>query len=193
MPGIRHAAAFHWYNDPVRDFCSFLERRNWKFRENHAEANSKASLPALSTATHSPSGNPLGQTAPVLGTGHCSLIPPGSIYGAFCTLLCACLVLEGSLQEAHSSSSGGARLSWERGHPGPPRQRQVPHCLLACCLSGWGGVCGWDWGISWAVCPCTQQVLQGKRCACSPLASASGGWAGEGGSLLSLLWLQVSG
>lgn len=90
------------------------------------------------------------------------------------------------------SSPEGARLSWERGHPGPPRQGQLLHCLWhVASVAGEGSVAGRGHPLGSG--PCTQQELQGKRCACSPLASTSGGWAGEGGSLLSLLWLQVSG
>lgn len=87
----------------MRDFCSFLERRNGKFRENHAEVNSKANPPALSTAPLTLRQPPEpDSTTP----GNRSLFAYSSrqhLSRASCTLLCACLVLEGSLQEAHSA------------------------------------------------------------------------------------------
>lgn len=117
VPGTRHSATFHWYNDLVEDFCSFLERRKVKFRKNYVEVNSKANLPALSIATHLPSGTLLERDSSTHRSHHLFIhFSSQHLLRVSRPLLCGCLILEGGPQEAHSAFLEKPGFIWERGH-----------------------------------------------------------------------------
>ena len=171
----RHIATCHWYSHSVGDFCPFLERRKVRFREDHAEVNSKTNLPAISRGTHLPSGDSLGPASTVPGTTISSFIPPASIYHrppALCFL---------AAQSRRAACGKPTQLSWRsqawlgKETPGPQvhqgRDRFPTSCWQA--ASGEGSLAGTQHPLGTA--PLHQQVVQGRRRACSPLASARGG------------------
>lgn len=126
VPGTRHSATFHWYNDPMEDFCSFLERRKVKFRKTYAEVNSKANFLALTIATHLPSRTSVGRDGSTHESHHLFIHSSSQhLLRASCPLLCGCLILEGSPQEAHSALLEKPGLAGKGGTwtQGPPRRR----------------------------------------------------------------------
>lgn len=145
----------------MRDFCSFLERRDRQFRENHAEVNSEANPPALSTALLT-LREPPGPDSTALGNRPLFAYSSRQhLWRASCTLLCACLVLEGSLQEAHSVLLKEPGLA---GKGGTQAHQGRDSCSTASGMwPQWLGRGLWlDGGIRWAVAPAPSRSFRAR-------------------------------